>query len=244
MTDDKTTCRCLSADCGCNGVQNTIRLATTIFFMADLYPKLFQSPLAETIAWWRVRAGAMNVRPDEVRRRQASYSLAEQQWNEAIQIMEQGGLQSVAGIKQYQHAVALLKEIRDLLGPMDRNLRSPELKPSFSLDQFGNDTLWAEAVEEVVAHRAAFVAGLVDEQSISDAGGRFLLYNPSENLACGAADHSSSGFFDTNNVPPWDLWLGFSNGTLVSWVPPALVDVAAMGVFVNPEACIRWADSH
>jgi hypothetical protein len=25
-------------------------------------------------------------------------------------------------------------------------------------------------------------------------------------------------------------------------VPPTLVDVAQMGIDVNPEACIRWAD--
>jgi hypothetical protein len=73
---------------------------------------------------------------------------------------------------------------------------------------------------------------------------RAVICRPSDNLFCGAADVSSNGFFDSNNVPPWDLWLGFLNGTLVSWVPPALVDVAAMGVFVNPEECIRWTDSH
>src|SRR5947208_1564281 len=64
---------------------------------------------------------------------------------------------------------------------------------------------------------------------------------PSENLACGAAEASSNGFFDVNNVPPWDIWVDFSERTLVSWVPPGLLDVAQMGIYVNPEACIRWA---
>jgi hypothetical protein len=226
------------------GVQNATCLYYNLAMADDLSSKFLQGPLADTVAWCRVKAKTMDVKSDEVRRRQASYNLAEQQWIEAIKIRERRGLQSVAGIKEYQHAVALLMDIRNLLGPMDRILRSPELKPRFSLDQFGNDTLWAEAVEEVVTHRAKFLAGLVDEHSVGDAGGRLLLYSPSENLACGAADASSNGFFDTNNVPPWDIWLGFSNGMLVSWVPPALVDVAAMGVFVNPEECIRWADSH
>lgn len=236
--------RVLGASSGCEGVQNTVCLATTICSMADLYSKLFQGQLADTIAWCRIQASVMDVRSDQVRRRQASYSFAEQQWNEAIEIMNQRGLRSVAGLKQYQQAVALLKEIRDLLGPMDRKLRSPELTPSFSFDRLENDTRWAEAVKDVVTLRAGLVGGLVDEQSISAAGGRFLLYTPSDNLACGAASANSNGFFDTNNVPPWDLWLAFLNGTLVTWVPPALVDVAAMGIFVNPEACIRWADSH
>jgi hypothetical protein len=210
--------------------------------MAVLYAELFAGPLADTIAWCRMNAKAMDVASDRVRRRQASYNLAEQLWKEAIAIRDRDDLRSVAGIKQYDQAVALLQQIRELMGPMDRDLRSPELKPNLGLDQFENDALWAEAVEEVVTQRAGLVAGFVNEQSVSDEGGRFLLYWPSENLACGAAEASSNGFFDQNNVPPWDLWLGFSNRTLVSWVPLALVDVAAMGIFVNPEECIRWAE--
>jgi len=76
----------------------------------------------------------------------------------------------------------------------------------------------------------------------TNVGGRLLLYNPSENLACGVSEVNSNGFFDANNVPPWDIWVDFSGGVLVSWVPPALLDVAQMGIYVNPEGCIRWAD--
>jgi hypothetical protein len=46
--------------------------------------------------------------------------------------------------------MALLKQLRDSLGPMDRKLASSELKPSFDLDKFRNDALWAEAVAEAV----------------------------------------------------------------------------------------------
>jgi len=74
------------------------------------------------------------------------------------------------------------------------------------------------------------------ECSCNEAGGQLLLYNPNENLACGAAEHSSNEFFDVNNVPPWDIWVDFSEDTLTSWVPPALVDVAQTGIDVNPEA--------
>jgi len=45
-----------------------------------------------------------------------------------------------------------------------------------------------------------------------------------------------------NNVPPWDTWVAFSEKMLVSWVPPALIDVAQMGIDVNPEECIGWAE--
>jgi hypothetical protein len=212
--------------------------------MADLYSQLFSGLLADTIAWCRLKAKPLEVVSHKVRHRQASYALAEHQWNEAIQVRDRDGLRSVVGIEQYKNASALLKEVRDGMGPMDRIFRSPELKPSFSLDEFGDDTKWGKAVGEVVSQRAGFVVGLLDKQSVSYKGGRFLLYTPAEDLACGAADQSSNGFFDTNNVPPWDLWLGFSDGTLVSWVPPALIDVASMGIFVNPEECLRWVGSN
>jgi hypothetical protein len=72
--------------------------------------------------------------------------------------------------------------------------------------------------------------------------GRLLLYWPDENLACGGAEVSSHGFFDVNNVPPWDLWVAFSERTLVSWVPAQVIEIAQLGIDANPEACIRWAD--
>ena len=58
----------------------------------------------------------------------------------------------------------------------------------------------------------------------------------------GAAKYSSNGFFDVNNVPPWDIWVAFSEQTLVSWVPPMLLELAQKGIDANPEGCIRWAD--
>lgn len=41
------------------------------------------------------------------------------------------------------------------------------------------------------------------------AGGRLLLYDPTENLADGAATEVSSGFFSYNNIPAWDTWVCF-----------------------------------
>lgn len=64
--------------------------------------------------------------------------------------------------------------------------------------------------------------------------------SPDENLADGAAEVASSGFFDVNNVPPWDAWVAFIRGTLISWVPLQLVTTAQLGIDVNPEACVEW----
>jgi hypothetical protein len=94
--------------------------------------------------------------------------------------------------------------------------------------------------------------------------GRLLLYEPDMNLFDGAAELESRGFFDVDNIPPWDTWVYYvrygdwrmegdpplpgsgahaSAGAsyLVSWVPPELVELADAGVSVNPERCIVWA---
>ena len=210
--------------------------------MLDFSPKQFQSSLADTVVWCKMKSVGMDADSDDVRQRHALYTEAEQQWEEAQETIRRGRSgPKIEETKQWQKAMALLKQIRDSLGPMDRNLRSPELKPSFSLDEFEDDALWAQAVAEVVASRSRLRAGTPAEKRDMTVAGRLLLYNPSENLACGAAEVSSNGFFDVNNVPPWDIWIDFSEGTLVSWVPPALLDVAQMGIYVNPEECIRWA---
>lgn len=208
--------------------------------MRDFTSKQFQNSLATTVAWCKMKS--VDADTTEISQRHALYVQAEQQWEEAQKIAKERGLRrNITATKEWQHAMALLKQIRDSLGPMNRKLRSPELKPSFGLDEFGSDALWAKAVAEVVAKRSLLTAKISIGKDDTNVG-RLLLYRPSENLACGAAEVSSNGFFDLNNAPPWDIWIDFSESTLASWVPPALVDLAQMGIYVNPEGCIRWAN--
>ena len=91
-------------------------------------------------------------------------------------------------------------------------------------------------------------------------GGRFLAYFPDDNLADGVAEVESEGFFDVDNIPPYDTWVWmvrnlrtfeYGDGTqaemeanyLVAWVPPDFVSLASAGVKVNPEECILWLDT-
>jgi hypothetical protein len=219
--------------------------------MPDFSSKQFQSSLADTVAWCKMKAIGMDADSVDIRQRHALYSQAEQLWEEAQKTVKRGWpRRKITDTKRWQNAMAQLKQIRESLGSMERKLRSPELKPSFRLNEFGvdgrweiavDDALWEKAVAEVVARRSQLTAETSAEMPKTDVGGKLLLYTPSENLACGAAEASSNGFFDSNNVPPWDIWVDFSQDTLVSWVPPALLDVAQMGIYVNPEACVRWA---
>jgi hypothetical protein len=213
--------------------------------MADFSSESFQRSLAETIAWCDMQSlGTDQVDLDAIRKRHSLYVQSEQQLQEARLSASQGWFRrKISDTKQWQQAMALLKQIRDSLGPMEHRLRSAELKPTFSLDDFGARAPWEGAVAEVVAKRSQLTNKIPPKKEGGTAVvGRLLFYNPSENLACGAAQVSSNGFFDVNNVPPWDIWVDFSEGILVSWVPLMLVQVAQMGIDVNPEECIRWGD--
>jgi hypothetical protein len=58
-----------------------------------------------------------------------------------------------------------------------------------------------------------------------------LVYFPDDDLADGAAEVESEGFFDVHNAPPWDTWLTMVEDTgrseknpyLLAWVPNELV---------------------
>lgn len=80
-------------------------------------------------------------------------------------------------------------------------------------------------------------------------GGRLLVYFPERNLADGAAELESRGFFDGNNIPAWETWVGLFQSDsqdpsqkvyLVAYVPPALLEIAGIGIEANPELCINW----
>jgi hypothetical protein len=137
----------------------------------------------------------------------------------------------------------LMEEIRLASGPVEKGLRSDRLRPIFPSDGYPGDNDWEQAVHEVIAERSRIFRS---ESPVADLkfaeGGRLLLYLPLENLACGAAQVSSGGFYDADNVPPWDLWVAYVDHTVWSWVPPALIEVAQLGIDANPELCIRWND--
>ena len=81
-------------------------------------------------------------------------------------------------------------------------------------------------------------------------GGRVLVYFPDAELADGAAEVESDGFFDVHNAPPWDTWLAMvedggrteRNPYLLAWVPNEFLDHAQRGIDVNPEECILWLE--
>jgi uncharacterized protein (TIGR02996 family) len=81
-------------------------------------------------------------------------------------------------------------------------------------------------------------------------GGRLILSVPQWSLPDQAVSRNSNGFFDQNNLPPWDTWVARidesitaspEEGYLLSWVPPGWLYWASLGVAANIEGGPVWA---
>ena len=134
--------------------------------------------------------------------------------------------------------------------------RADPARPATCLRNPGNrprtlEPSYFDAVASVTAHRyPAAAAGKSRPRLVRN--GRLMVYHPDADLCDGAAEAETEGYFDVFNTPPWDTWVGFFQDGggrtddcthyLVAWVPPVFVEVAARGIEVNPEQCIRWLD--
>lgn len=127
------------------------------------------------------------------------------------------------------------------------SLRTPALRPR---------TLPAsriDAVREVCSQRELALRHANPDADLrlgGLAGGRLLVYFPDADLTDGAAEAVTGGFFDVFNTPPWDTWVAYFeeppasapryNAYVIAYIPPQFVQLAAEGIQVNPELCIRW----
>ncbi len=142
------------------------------------------------------------------------------------------------------------------------SLRTPDLRPAV-LDETRTHCRYTWGT---VPERQALVRTLTQERArrlqvegrypavpADDlADGRLLVYDPDDSLFDGVAEEVTRGFFDVDNTPPWDTWLGYVHerdeegwrpfdSYLVSWVPPGFIALADVGIQINPEECILWA---
>ena len=202
---------------------------------------LFRSRLSETVAWCTGRPlESDRAESPETRERRRPGEEARKLSLRAFMSHAPGFWKSLLQYRARRlFAKAKLFEITPLAG----QLRSPILQPDCTIFP-SNRSEQLQIVEDLAKRRAAQLR-LEHRYPLSLAerleGGRLLLYAPDENLFDGAAQYTSKGFFDVNNIPPWDTWVCFFEKYLVSWVPPQLVELANQGIDVNAEQCILWA---
>ncbi|WP_253903345.1 hypothetical protein [Corallococcus exiguus] len=131
-------------------------------------------------------------------------------------------------------------------------LRTPGFQPRLLVD---GDRF--QMMERVISNRHCAVRGrppraLPPREGARLQGGRLIVYFPDDNTCDGGAELATRGYFDVDNIPPWDTWVGMfredpesdtqSADYLIAWVPPVFLDSVAQGIFVNPEQCIQWLE--
>lgn len=150
------------------------------------------------------------------------------------------------------------KRVKD--EPTDK-LRSSELRPpGWRLNHRLNLQL-CDVVEAIVAERAYCVQNWADfrEHKTAEglAGGRLLFCTSATmSIPDGYVTQASNGFYDEDDMPPWDTWLcywgterHYAAGNdkryqieyLVSWVPASLIELANVGVEKHFMDCMSWA---
>ena len=85
-------------------------------------------------------------------------------------------------------------------------------------------------------------------------GGRLLVCFPDAEIADGAAEAETNGFFDSNDAPPWDTWVGlFADPDpehqdafavyLVAWVAAPFIDAVQRGIETSVLDNIAWLEA-
>ena len=210
----------------------------------SLKSELARRSLAETIVWCGQRQLISEVNDPEVRRQHDLARQAGELGSQAYR--ERNGFWNRVLHRDYTHSPLwrqtkkLLAQVDFTLAPLKDQLRSAALTPSGSLAAARSESERQAIVHLVAGKRAGLVGAVAPTADLQ--GGRLLAYAPDENLADGAARFASQGFFDDDNVPPWDTWVAFSQGILVSWVPKQLLALVQRGLEVHVEGCIRFLD--
>lgn len=100
-------------------------------------------------------------------------------------------------------------------------------------------SIFEERVNKVIKNRSKKI--MHKGVALVDTTGRYLLFDPSSTMYDGLTQDMSSGFFDSCDMPPPELWIGIENGKVVSFVPSEYIDIANIGVDACLGGCLEWA---
>jgi len=73
--------------------------------------------------------------------------------------------------------------------------------------------------------------------------GKWLLFDPASTMFDGVAETQSNGFFDSDDVPPPEFWVGYVNQVLVSFIPNKFLDLANLGVDSCISGSLYWGET-
>lgn len=118
------------------------------------------------------------------------------------------------------------------------SLRNLEFSPEF----FGTDHYYT--VNSIICSRRYELEKLEKKPTNNLSSGRILVYEPDSNIFDGLSENETNGYFDVNDCPPWDTWVGYilfgENRYVLSWVPKSVVPLVDAGFEVNCVECFYW----
>ena len=219
----------------------------------------FNQRLAETIAWCSAQemVGAPQEDANTIQRRDTSRRAAEllslacradptlfERRNWIWRWVNRSKIRRASKMKADAEALFAAADPGSIDPPLRQQLRSVAFR-SYAASLFQPGENRTEMVERLAEKRASLLremnASLAAVSSYR-AGGRLLIYEPDFNVADGASEYMSKGYFDERDAPPWDTWVCYSDHQLISWVPPSLLGLVQAGIATNPVDCIRFVE--
>jgi hypothetical protein len=103
-------------------------------------------------------------------------------------------------------------------------------------------------VDELVQKRRQLITSLSDNVS-RDAGGRVLAFELDASFFDRVAAAETGGFFDSEDLPPWDTWISYcfdrsrSRWVLVSWVPASCISIVELATRVHMANAYQWVEA-
>jgi hypothetical protein len=103
-------------------------------------------------------------------------------------------------------------------------------------------------VNELARKRRGLVSSLPDNV-FGEAGGRILEFELDACFFDGVAGAETDGFFDSEDLPPWDTWISFgfnrtrSRWVLLSWIPTNCISIVERAIRVHMCNAYQWMES-
>lgn len=118
------------------------------------------------------------------------------------------------------------------------SLRTLEFGPSF-FEQNG-----FHVVNHIIHARKYKLEHLKKTSDVIYDPSNIMVYEPDSTVFDGISESETDGFFDVNDCPPWDTWVGFlvfgDKRYLLSWVPEEFKHFVNEGFEVNCVECFYW----
>lgn len=106
--------------------------------------------------------------------------------------------------------------------------------------QYGNTgehiLFFSESVNQIILKRKKFKSNVAE----GVVHGRILEFDPNATMYDGIAEDCTEGFFDSDDVPPPEFWIGMQNEKLLSFIPSELCERADVGVRNCISGCLVW----